>query len=74
MVRGVCACVQEGSDGTWSEGIFTWSRFERLGSHFSVASPPCQVPKRLKHTYHEEREGRERGGWGGEGKRGEGRE
>ena len=28
----------------------TWSRLEWAGSHFSVASPPCQVPSRLRHT------------------------
>ncbi len=33
----------------WMDRI-TWDRLEWAGSHFSVASPPCHVPSRLRHT------------------------
>ena len=41
--------------GGWREGdiistVRTWSKLDLKGSHFSVASPPCHVPRRLRHT------------------------
>ena len=31
--------------------VGTWSRLDLRGSHFSEASPPCHVPRRLRHTF-----------------------